>query len=188
LSFDKDVALGHDWNSWVVFRPNLRQLAKVYARLSSKTEDEAMATIADLLPYALALLAEFGSIVCFQHGFGRRSVSGMASADQRETGEETMPPTGQGRRRRARQRPETQKPTAQLIEFPGRVKEKSETLAFVLGEIGAGRSFPSQDHLATRVGVVKSTISKWLREWEGPGFIPPRARQGRCKVIGVSSS
>jgi hypothetical protein len=72
---------------------NLRQLAKVYARLSSKTEDEAMATIADLLPYALALLAEFGSIVCFQHGFGRRLVSGVASTDQRETGEETVPPT-----------------------------------------------------------------------------------------------
>jgi DNA-binding transcriptional regulator YhcF (GntR family) len=69
------------------------------------------------------------------------------------------------------------------------VKEKAETLAFVLGEIGAGRSFPSQDHLAARVGVVKSTISKWLGEWEGAGNIPLRARQGRCKVIGgVSSS
>jgi hypothetical protein len=37
-----------------------------------------------------------------------------------------------------------------------------ETLAFVLGEIAAGQSFPSQDHLAARVGVAKSTISTWL--------------------------
>jgi hypothetical protein len=168
---------------------NLRQLAKVYARLSSKTEDEAMATIADLLPYALALLAEFGSIVCFQHGFGRRPVSGVASTGQRQTGAEIVPPTGRRRRRKARQRSETRKPSAQLFEFPVRVKEKAETLAFVVGEIRAGRSFPSQDHLAARVGVVKSTISKWLGEWEGAGVIPTRARLVRCKVIGrVSSS
>jgi hypothetical protein len=53
---------------------------------------------------ALALLAEFGSIVCFQHGFGRRPVSGVASTDQRETREETLPPTGRHRRRKARER------------------------------------------------------------------------------------
>jgi hypothetical protein len=182
-----EVARLGDFKPMQTANGNLRQLAKVYARLSSSTEDEAMATISDLLPYALALLAEFGSIVCFQHGFGRRTV--IARRGTETEGSTETDPTRNRRRRKPRQPVETEKLTGtNVVRLPIEAKEKAETLAFVLAELRAGRCFPSQDALAARAGVVKSTISKWACEWEDAGLIRRMRIGGRHKMINAVSS
>jgi hypothetical protein len=46
-----------------------------------------------------------------------------------------------------------------------------------------GETIACQDDLATRYGVDKSTISKWLARWERKRLIPRRQRVGRCKQL-----
>ena len=46
-----------------------------------------------------------------------------------------------------------------------------------------GETIASQDDLAARWSVDKSTISKWLARWERKRLIPRRKQNGRCKML-----
>jgi hypothetical protein len=46
-----------------------------------------------------------------------------------------------------------------------------------------GETVASQDDLVARWHVDKSTVSKWLKRWEGEGLIPARTQSGRCKSL-----
>lgn len=46
-----------------------------------------------------------------------------------------------------------------------------------------GETIASQDVLAARWSVDKSTVSKWLARWERKRLIPRRQRVGRCKQL-----
>jgi hypothetical protein len=46
-----------------------------------------------------------------------------------------------------------------------------------------GETVASQDDLVARWRVDKSTVSKWLKRWEGEGLIPARTQSGRCKSL-----
>lgn len=68
---------------------------------------------------------------------------------------------------------------------PGRRQRfaKDEALEDLRGRLDSGERFGSQDELASRYGVAKSTMSDWLGEWEGAGLIPARMTVGRCKAV-----
>jgi hypothetical protein len=46
-----------------------------------------------------------------------------------------------------------------------------------------GETVAQQDDLVARWHVDKSTVSKWLKRWEGEGLIPARTQSGRCKSL-----
>jgi hypothetical protein len=46
-----------------------------------------------------------------------------------------------------------------------------------------GETVAQQDDLVARWHVDKSTVSKWLKRWEGEGLIPARTQNGRCKSL-----
>jgi hypothetical protein len=151
--------------------------------LGEKTTIEAL--LAMLVPFGQSLFCEIGFLVSVANA---RGYMGHGSVPVETKSTETDPPT---RRRKPinRRAVETQKLIgSNVVRLPVEAKAKAETLAFVLGEIRAGRSFPSQDALAARAGVVKSTISKWAREWEAAGHIRRTRIGGRHKVIGAAVS
>src|SRR5262249_33350296 len=49
--------------------------------------------------------------------------------------------------------------------------------------LALGETIESQDHLAARWGVRKDAVSRWLKDWEKRGLIPPRRTVGRMKKI-----
>ncbi len=175
----------------LVANAELKTLAKVLAHVRGIDESQAMASVLLLLPYGLALLTEFGSIVFFKHGFGRRKVS-TVNVDTNTTLEtgvlETVPPEPPGGGPKETRKPKNRRATEQssnVVQLPVRIppKAKDETLAFVRAEIAARGEIPSQDDLAARAGVTKGAVSKWLKAWEAAGLIS-RTRVGRRKVIG----
>ena len=59
---------------------------------------------------------------------------------------------------------------------------KARVLALIQSHAARHGTLPSQNFLVEQTSVPKSTISRWLREWEGAGVIS-RTRTGRCNVI-----
>jgi hypothetical protein len=66
---------------------------------------------------------------------------------------------------------------------PSRKARKDAALADLLTRLALGERFGSQDELANRYGVPKSTMSDWLREWEAAALIPERRTVGRFKQV-----
>jgi hypothetical protein len=64
----------------------------------------------------------------------------------------------------------------------GRPVTEAKALAFVRAKLGSGERFPSQDAIAERFSVAKSTVSAWVSKWERAGLIA-RSRDGRCNVV-----
>jgi hypothetical protein len=60
---------------------------------------------------------------------------------------------------------------------------KDQALEDLVGRLDSGERFGSQDELASRYGVAKSTMSDWLKDWEQSGAIPQRMTVGRCKAV-----
>lgn len=60
---------------------------------------------------------------------------------------------------------------------------KGDAAADLAGLLASGERFGSQDALAKRYGVAKSTMSEWLREWESSGLVPLRIQEGRRKAL-----
>ena len=60
---------------------------------------------------------------------------------------------------------------------------KDEAAANMVTRLALGERFGSQNELAERFGVAKSTMSEWLKEWEADGLIPARTVRGRCKAL-----
>jgi hypothetical protein len=160
-----EVARLNDLKPAQVANAELKTFAKVLAHVRSVDEETAMASVMLLLPYGLALLTEFGSIVFFKHGFGRRKV---AKATPATAGKPELPTV-------ARQ------PLPETDGRGGRMT-KRQAEQFLVTHLALHGSIESQDWLAAKAGVNKGTISKWMRDWVRRGLVT-RAQAGRCKMI-----
>lgn len=69
----------------------------------------------------------------------------------------------------------------------GRPMAEAKALAFVRGKLASGERFPSQDAIAERCSVAKSTVSGWMRKWEDHGTIA-RSRDGRCNIVSAGAA
>jgi hypothetical protein len=56
----------------------------------------------------------------------------------------------------------------------------------LLTMLALGVTIESQDQLAARWCVRKDAVSRWLKDWEKRGLIPPRRTVGRTKKIGAA--
>jgi DNA-binding transcriptional MocR family regulator len=73
------------------------------------------------------------------------------------------------------------------LTFRGKPMAEAKALAFVRERLAKGGRFPSQDAIAERCSVAKSTVSAWMRKWEATGTII-RSRDGRCNVVSAGSA
>ena len=64
----------------------------------------------------------------------------------------------------------------------GRRMTRIEAEQYLVTQLALNRELPSQDWLAERCGVGKSTVHDWVRDWQRRGLIS-RARAGKCNVI-----
>ena len=64
-----------------------------------------------------------------------------------------------------------------------KVYSRDEAEAELVTRLALGETVTSQDDLAARWGVNKSTVSKWLRAWEREQLIPARQQIGRVKQL-----
>jgi F0F1-type ATP synthase assembly protein I len=64
-----------------------------------------------------------------------------------------------------------------------RVYSKLEAEQDLVTLLALGETVGSQDELAGRWSVNKSTVSKWLNEWRSLGLVPAAQRMGRCHRI-----
>lgn len=129
-------------------------------------------SLALLLPFLIVLVTE-GCTIAFLH-IGLPN----APADRRTVREApTTPaePSGTTRAPSAGARLVRAEPSARL--------DKQRACADLLTRLALGQSVPAQDELARSWGRPKSTVSDWLREWEGAGLIPARRTVGRRKVL-----
>lgn len=60
---------------------------------------------------------------------------------------------------------------------------KDEAAADLVTHLAFGGQFASQNEIAERYGIGKSTASEWLREWEEAGLIPARTRSWKNKAL-----
>jgi len=74
--------------------------------------------------------------------------------------------------------------SGKVVRLPARGKPmlEAKALAFVRERLASGGRFPSQDAIAERCSVAKSTVSAWMSKWEQLGLVE-RARDGRCNVV-----
>lgn len=123
-------------------------------------------------PLLVPLLLELSAIVALGFGFAprRRAVAPVAQpvAEQPRasaTGDNPQPP-----------KPGNRQPATRSV------ATKALAEAEVIRLVARGERLPSQDHLATRWGVHKGTVSKWCSDWETRGLIA-RQWDGRHNQI-----
>jgi hypothetical protein len=133
--------------------PKAERFAEILA-LFGADKAQAKAALSLLEPFLYTLLFEYGSIVAWGCAFRRRSASSSA---------ERSPNRGAG---------------SKVRRFT-----KEEATADLVTRLALGERFGSQDELRERYGVVKSTMSDWLKDWEADGLIPGRLQTGRRKAL-----
>lgn len=166
-----------------------KQTAKIIAMFVTASADVIEVRLLLLYPYVKASFCELATLLFLQIGLGRRRQTRQQSAladglptenDRRQTSFpvpadlETLP-----------------KLTAVAQRNPGnsgngggtKVYTKAEAAADLVTRLALGETVASQDDLADRWQVNKSTVSKWLKEWEGRELIPSRQQIGRCKRL-----
>jgi hypothetical protein len=145
----------------------IKKAAELLAFFRGWSQAETEKGLALLWPFIPPLVCELLTIVFLHFGFAvsapvrRKPIEAKVSQETEET-EQVNPGKPSGGSRRPMTREETER--------------------FVVTELALGRLLPSQDWLAAKAGVRKSTVHKWLTEWERQGLIS-RARAGKCKVI-----
>lgn len=170
--------------------PELHQAAKVFASMPGLTasEEAIFAALVLWFPFVKALFCEVATLVFGGIGFSHpsRTVPGLQlSASPRPA---TVPPTVPRRGTVPR--------VANLIPFSmtatvpaarcGVPATKAQALQLLRTEIEQYAIVPSQDALKQLFGVrSKSTVSRWLSDWEAEGFIS-RTQSGRRKEVRVS--
>lgn len=83
-------------------------------------------------------------------------------------------------------RTEPKKPngSGRTLNRPGRGGfTKDEAAADLVTHLALGGQFASQNEIAERYGIGKSTASEWLKEWESDGLIPARTRNWKHKAL-----
>lgn len=134
-----------------------------------------------LLPFALVLISEFGTLVFLGMALGHRATVGNPPAaatvpatigNDNDSCESCPPPKGGNR--------------ATLPAGNSRtVASKAAAEADVIRLVARGEQLPSQDVLASRWGIHKGTASKWLQDFERRGLIA-RHREGRAKRVAAA--
>lgn len=161
-----------------------------------------------VMPYVITLLFEFGFTMSLHYAFRPRSlIAASDSAPQRRPDAASVladvsdaelstlrghldpdgpeifrEPTKESHGPRDGGIRTVRKPDASLPPVGGGLS-KQQVLDYVLNELDAGRTVPSQQALAGLSGVRKQRVSEWVREWEAAGLVPARTQQGRCKAL-----
>lgn len=190
--------------------PKAEKMAAV-AALFGANEAKAKAALMLLEPFLLTLFFELGSVISLGYVFGHRPAGRSADrpadllapsvahqqpahtpseADRQQTsfggdaplayfmGEQ--PDNGSSGGSSGPDKPHRPAPKGPPSAPDGR---KDEVLAALLTDLALGRTFGTQRELQGRYGVERSTMSDWLREWEGAGLIPARRTVGRRKEL-----
>lgn len=151
--------------------PEAEQFAEVMAVVFGADKARVKAAAVLLLPLAMTLFLEFGTIVSF--GYAART---QRAAAPRETPLALPAPD------LCLAAPVE---VAEVEPEPVALGQKSkrECLADLLTITALGQEIPSQEHLRQRWGMAhKGTVSKWLAEWEAQGLIT-RTPAHRCKTV-----
>ena len=123
---------------------------------ASPSNIEATLTVA--LPWLVVVIAELGTVLAWTVGLPDRSA-----------GVRTV------------RRPELTLPNVRPNRSATSTEPRDPVAAYVLTQVALGRAIPSQQSLAERFGLSKSTISERLRALERSGLIV-RRREGRRTV------
>ena len=151
-----------------VASPEAEQFSEVMAVVFGADKARVKAAAVLLMPLAMTLFLELGTIVSF--GYASRSGRARKPAEVVAATETRV------------QLPAPTDPDHNDVPF-GEPKSKRECLADLLTLTALGRDIPSQEHLRERWGMAhKGTVSRWLSEWENQGLIT-RVQSDRCKVI-----
>lgn len=171
--------------------PKAEKMAAV-AELFGADKAKAKAALTLAEPFLWTLFFEIGSIVSLGFAFRRIEVKTVA--------EQKWEPAEGDRRQTSFPLPHDLDELRQLttVAVPrlgnsgnsgnggggGRkVFSRDEAEAELVTRLALGETVASQDDLAARWGVNKSTVSKWLRSWEREQLIPARQQIGRCKQL-----
>ena len=149
--------------------PEAEQFATVAAALGYDREQvKALAML--LAPFFTTLFLEFGSIVSFGFAFSprRQSRAPVVDDNQKSCARFTVSKGNRGNPGNGGSR---------------RIYSKAEAEGDLVTRLAFGETVASQDALADRWQVNKSTVSKWLRDMEARQLIPARQQIGRCKTL-----
>lgn len=148
--------------------PELRHAAKLFAAMPGvmATEDRIFASLVLFFPFVKALFCEIATLVFasigFRHGPGRNRSQTVRNGD------------------------DALEPSQSHASFPQSHStvpfQKAEALRDVLSLIHSSGTVPSQGALRLRWKRPKSTVSRWLIEFEAKGQIT-RSQQGKCKAV-----
>ncbi len=119
-----------------------------------------------VLPFLTVLIAEVGCIVFLHLGIGH----GQPATDRQPANARDQRATG-GNRQPGPGNPQPPKPGNRRPVAVSTVATRAAAEADVIRLVARGEPLPSQDTLARRWGVHKSTASKWLSDFERRGLI-----------------
>lgn len=134
-------------------------------------KDRVRALAILLAPFFTTLFLEFGTIVSFGFAFSPKRHQGSEQSAEPANSSPNSPGRGGSTVRQPAPKPNRSR------------FAKEEAAADLVTRLALGERFASQDELAGRYGVAKSTMSDWLRDWEEQELIPSRRQTGRCKAI-----
>lgn len=157
------------------------------------------------MPYFVVLFFEFGTTISFGYAFSPKRSSRIAANPstlaaisdaelielrRQFAGEPPVTvssPRNDPSKRGGISSPRTGEPKRPNNSRPGRGGyTKDEAAADLVTRLALGERFASQDEVAERYGIAKSTASEWLTEWERDELIPTRTRQGKHKALASS--
>ena len=171
--------------------PDEKTFAEVVAPIFGASKERVKATAVLAKPFLISLFLEFGAIVSF--GFAFRVDSRVITVAEQPKWE----PSEADRRQTSFQLPDDLDKLRKLttVSIPNlgnsgngggggrKVYSRDEAEADLVTRLAFGETVASQDDLAARWGVNKSTVSKWLKAWEREQLIPARQQIGRVKQL-----
>lgn len=145
--------------------PRATRLAETVALFTGWDAEVLRTRVMALEPFAYAILFEIGALVAFGYAFTRSKEATViprpASSADAATPQEVTGPSVEPLAPRPRRSVSKTEARAQVAEIP---------------------SVNRQDELADRLGVHKSTMSRWLKQWERDGLVT-RENSGRAKTV-----
>lgn len=181
-----------------VAAPNADRAASIIAAIWGGDRDAIKALFVLLEPLRYTVLLELGALVSFGYAFGgscrtvrslalRRRIDieaqefGKLNGSAPETNRSQVLPNHSDRS--ARPATERRPEPAQIRTV--RRRGRTEAEADLVTMIALGRTVPSQQALADRWGVSKSTVHKWLARWDAQGLTRRRV-EGKRKVVAAA--
>lgn len=174
-------------------------------------KEKAKALSMLFMPYFVVLFFEFGTTISFGYAFSPKRLPKSVQTSVRQTELTQLGSVSNDELKNLRDRfvsepevissPRNDKPnngglrsprtepkkpngSGRTLNRPGRGGfTKDEAAADLVTHLALGGQFASQNEIAERYGIGKSTASEWLREWEDAGLIPARTRNWKHKAL-----